>query len=170
MGAPDPYLGILAEHGFRSGDAPRFLASWEQLEALYLERLTVVTAPLGSWRERFRAAATETGALVESHPAQARFLAVDALAAGGLGRERQRALGARLAQLVDLARNELEEPDLVPESTAPWIVAMFFNRVYRRCTRAGGPDLPSQLPELLFLAISAYFGTRAGLEELIPPA
>ncbi len=170
MGAPDPYLGVLAEHGFRSDDAQLFLASWERLESAYFERLAVVTAPLGSWRERFRAAATETAALVESHQAQARFLAVDALAAGELGRERQRAFGARLAGLVDSARDELAEPELVPESTAPWIVAMFFNRVYRRCARAGGPDLPSQLPELMFLAISAYFGTEAGLEELLPPS
>jgi hypothetical protein len=75
----------------------------------------------------------------------------------------------RFAAMLDSARDELEDPGSVPAATGGWIVAIFFDRVYRRCTSAGGPDLPSQLPELMFLAISAYFGTEAGLEELAPP-
>lgn len=148
---------------------PRFATRWERLEATYFERMAAVTEPFGEWRDRFRAAATETAWLVEAHPAEARFLVVDALAAGEPGRERQRSFAYRIAVLVDSAREELSDPDSVPEATSSWIVAIFFDRVYRRCTVSGGPDLPSQLPELLFLAISAYFGTEAGLGELVRP-
>jgi hypothetical protein len=169
MSGPDPYLLELAEHGFREADAPRFISAWERLEVAYFERVAAVAAPYREWRDRFRAGATETAALVEAFPAEARFLAVDALAAGRLGRECQQRLASRLAELLDSAREELPDPDAVPESTSPWIVAIFFDRLYRRCTIEGEPDLPSQLPELMFLAISAYFGTEAGLEELIPP-
>ncbi|HET7508823.1 MAG TPA: hypothetical protein VFJ65_01100 [Solirubrobacterales bacterium] len=169
MTGPDPYLYELAEHGFVEEDAARFEALWERLESAYFQRIAEVTAPFAGWRDRFRAAATETARLVESYRPEARFLAVDALAAGELGRRHQRAFAARVAELLDSAREELPDPGATPESTSSWIVAFFFDRVYRRCTVAGSPGLPSQLPEMMFLAISAYFGTEAGLEELIPP-
>jgi hypothetical protein len=167
--SPDPYLRKLAEHGFEEPDAPRFLALWDRLEAEYLERIVAAAAPFARWRDRFRATATETARLVEDYKAEARFLAVDTLAAGELGRRRQRELGARLAEMLDSARTELPDPNRVPQVTASWVLALFFDRIYRRCATPGGPDLPSQVPELMFLAVSAYFGTEAGLEELTPP-
>lgn len=144
-----------------------FARRWERLEAAYFARIEATIEPFSGWRDRFRAGATETARLVEAHPAEARFFAVEALAAGEAGRRYRQRLASRLAAALDTARAELPEPDLVPEATSGWIVAIFFARVHRRCTRPGGPDLPSQLPELMFLAVSAYFGTEAGLQELI---
>jgi hypothetical protein len=166
----DPYLRVVADCGFREADTLRFAALWESLEAAYLERIDAVTAPFEEWRECFRAAAEETARLVESHPAEARFLAVDALAAGELGRSCRQRFAARLAALLESARDELPDSARVPEATSSWIVALFFARVHRRCIDPAGQDLPSQLPELKFLTISAYFGTEAGLEELVRPA
>jgi hypothetical protein len=169
VSGPASYLREFAEHGFQEVDAPRFREAWGRLESAYFERMDAVAEPLTGWRDQFRAAATETARLAEAHPAEARFLAVDALAAGDLGRELQRAFASRIAALLDSAREELPDPDAVPAITGAWIAAMFFDRVYRRCATPDGPDLPSQLPELMFLAVSAYFGTEAGLEELISP-
>jgi hypothetical protein len=163
----DAYLREIAERGYRPGDEPRFRAAYEQLEAAYLDRICIVTEPFGEWRERFRAGATETVRLVEAFPREARFLAVDALAAGELGQRCHRDFAERLVELVETVRAELPDPGAVPSITGAWIVAMFFDRVYRSCTPSDGSDLSSELPELLFLAISAYFGTQAGLEELI---
>lgn len=169
MTGPDPYLRELAADGYRPVDAARFEAAWQRLESAYFERLAEVTAPFGEWRDRFRAGAVETARLVEAHLDEARFLAVDALAAGDLGRAHQRAFASRLGALLDSARSELPDPDSVPAVTSGWIVGIFFDRVYRRCTDATARDLPSQLPELMFLAISAYFGTEAGSRELVSP-
>lgn len=170
MSIGEGYLAELAARGYRDEDAPRFRVEWERLEEAYFAHMFAVVAPFDEWRERFRAAATETARLIEAHRPEARFLIVDALAAGELGRECQSRLATRIAEQIDLARAELAFPDSVPEATGGWIVAIFFDRVYRRCTVEDGPDLPSQLPELMFLAISAYFGTEAGLAELLPPA
>lgn len=166
----DPYLQQLAERGFEEADRPRFLAAWDRLEAEYLECLETTVAPFADWRDRFRAAATETVRLVEEHPDEAHFLVVDAMAAGELGRGRQHALGGRLREMVDTARAELPEPDRVPGVAATWIVAMFFDRIYRHCVASDSLDLSSQLPELMFLTVSTYFGTESGLEELIRPS
>lgn len=168
MTAGDSYLRELSSRGYREEDEARFLASWERFEAAYFARMFAVTAPYDGWREQFRAAATETMRLVEAHRPEASFLVVDAIAAGELGRERQRAFAARIVELLDGARQELEDPESIPEATAGWIAAIFFDRVYRRLAGGRDPDLPSQLPELMFLAVSAYYGTGAGLDELIP--
>lgn len=163
------YIAELAERGYQEHDAPRFIAAWERLESAYFDRISEVCTVASEWRECFRAAAGETAHLVEEYRPQTRFLVVDALRAGSLGHERQRALSRRLSQKLDAARAELLHPESIPSSTAPWVVGMFFDRIYRRCTIEDAADLPSQLPELLFLGISAYFGTEAGLRELLPP-
>ena len=165
----DEYLEVIAREGYLPRDADRFAATWDSLEEAFLERLFEATVPFGNWRQRFRAAAMETARLVEAHRREARFLSVDALAAGELGRMRRARLGQRLARLLDSARDELDDSVVVPEATAGWVLGIFFDRIYRRCAAGTDPDLPSQVPELLFLAVSAYFGTRAGLEELARP-
>ncbi len=146
--------------------APAFVSAWEELEAAYFRLLDAATVDLGSWRERFRAGAELTLTLAEEHQAAARFLVLEPPAAGALGPERQSAFAARLAELVDSAREELPDPGQVAAATADWIVAIFFDRIYRRSGGESGTPLPDQLPELLFLAVSAYFGTEAGLREL----
>jgi hypothetical protein len=162
-------MDLVAELGYREADASRFEAAWDRLEAAYINRLEAAVEEFEDWRGKLRGAAEETVRLAEEHPRQARFLAVDSLAAGEVGRRRQRVLAARLGALLDTAREQLEDPDSVPEATSRWVVGIFFDRIYRRFSGAGGPDLVSQLPELMFLAVSSYFGTEAGLEELVAP-
>ena len=146
-------------------DPAEFLAAWEQAEARYLAWLESLCARPGSWRERFRAAAADTMRLVEERPEAARVLVVEPIAFGELGHRQQRQLANRLAKLLDTAREELGESDAVPAATAHWILGIFYFRIHRRLS-GYGPDLPSQLPELTFLAISCYFGVDAGLAEL----
>jgi hypothetical protein len=160
------YLEELRVGGYADADAPRFEAAWDELEAAYLDRLRESCPADATWRERLSAAATTTIELVEAHPSFARFLVVDSLGLCELGRQRSRLFGERLAALVDTARADLDEPERPPPATAVWIVAIFFDRIYRRFTGDADPSLDAQLPELMFLAVSAYFGTAAGLEEL----
>jgi len=163
------YLEEVREGGYEDKHEPLFVAAWEHLEAAYLDRIFAAIATDGEWRDRFRAGARETVLLVEAHRPEARFLTAEALLVGPVGRARQRALGDRLIALVDSAREELEEPDLIPRITAGWIVGVFFDRIYRRCINDSEPELTRQLPELMFLGVSAYLGTRAGMEELSSP-
>jgi len=166
MSEPDGYLRRLHEHGYHASDAQAFAAAWDRLEARYLERLDEACDG-GEWRGRVRGAAGETLRLVEAAPDEAQFLVVDSLLAGEAGWRRQRELRSRLALRVDSAREELEEPDRVSPATAPWIVSTFFDRIYRYLTGRSQARLRTQLPELMFLATSAYFGTEEGLGELL---
>jgi len=157
----EAYLEAVAI-GDHASATPLFVLAWEQLERVYLERLAAAVREAEAWRDRFRAGATLTVELVEEHPREAAFLVVDALEAGSVGRDRQRRIGDHLTSLVDTAREELDDPDSVPPATAAWIVGVFFGQVYRRCSGRSPTDLRAQLPELLFLGISAYFGTEIG--------
>ena len=169
MSELDAYLDLVAEQGCAEADATSFEAAWDHLEAAYFERLAIAMEGRDDWRDKLRAAASETVRLTEAYPQQARFLAVDSLAAGEPGQRRQQAFRSRLAELLDTARDQLDDPDAVPDAAAPWIAGVFFDRIYRRLATGDGLDLSSQLPELMFLAVSSYFGTEAGLEELLSP-
>jgi hypothetical protein len=160
------YVAGFRERGYRREDAALFAAAWDKLEAILLRQLEAAYSPYEGWRDGFRAATAEAARLVDEYPREARFMTVDSLESGDQGRRRQRALSLRLIDLVDRARAELEEPERVPPATAPWVVAIFFDRIYRHLTNESGDRLAIQLPELRFLAVSAFFGTEAGLIEL----
>jgi AcrR family transcriptional regulator len=143
-----------------------FEAAWDWLERAYLDRVTAAYADIPDWRGRLRAAATETAALVESWPNQSRFLVVETLAVGEAGRRRQQGLGTRIAELLDGAYDELDDPTSIPPATSAWVTGMLFDRVYRCLSTERGADLATQIPQLMFLAVSSYFGPEEGLAEL----
>lgn len=167
MSALESYLQAMAAAGSYREDqhGDLFAAAWAELEGAYLERILAAIEPWSGWRERFRAGVRETAILVETRRTEVRFMAIEAIAVGERGRQRQKALGKRIAAFLDTAREELEEPEAVPPATAKWIVSIFFDRIYRSCASESGTDSRLQLRELRFLAITAFFGMQAGLAE-----
>jgi AcrR family transcriptional regulator len=143
-----------------------FEAAWDCYERIYLERIEAAYAKASDWRSRLRAAAMETARLVERWPDQARFMVVETLAVGEQGRHRQQALGARIAKLLDGAFSHLDDPSAIPPATSAWVTGMFFDRIYRCLSTERGADLAAQIPQLMFLAVSSYFGPEEGLSEL----
>lgn len=182
------FVELVAEHGYheldlsevgeRAGlgrDAFRshfpeklaaFEAAWDWLEGAYRERLAAAYEGIPDLRRCLRAAAMETANLVEERPSEARFLVVETLAVGEPGRRRQQAFGAGIAKLLDVAYAQLDDPPSIPPATSAWVTGMFFDRVYRCLSTERGADLAAQIPELMFLAVSSYFGPEEGLEEL----
>jgi hypothetical protein len=143
-----------------------FEAGWELLEAEFVRRVRDAYQPKSGWANQLRAALAETAALLSNYPAYAHFLAVDALAIGEPGRERQQALAARCAVFLDEARAESENPGEAPMATSGWVIGVLFDRIYRYSASGREEQLAADIPELMFLAVSAYFGPDAGLAEL----
>lgn len=188
MKAVGAFVELVAERGYqnvelsevtaRAGLAPGaaegiygdrlgyFYAGWDLLEELYVGRVVAAYQPFDDWRDRLRAAVKETAGLLEAYPKQAHFLAVDALSVGRKGRERQQELATRLAAFLDEAREELEDPGSAPASTSDWVVGIFYDRIYRYLSSGREKVFWSDLPELMFLAVSSYFGPEVGLAEL----
>jgi AcrR family transcriptional regulator len=143
-----------------------FVACWDVLERGYVRRLQRAYEPYVDWRERLRAAALETARLLGAYPKQAHFLAVDALSVGEAGRVRQQALAARLAVFLDEAREDLSDPGSAPAATSGWVIGLFFDRIYRYVSTGREDQFHRDLGELMFLAVSSYFGPEEGLAEL----
>jgi AcrR family transcriptional regulator len=182
------FIELVAERGFqnvdlaevseRAGLAPGtaermypdrltyFSAGWDLLERFYVERMMEAYRPFEGWRNRLRAAARETARLMQEFPKQAHFMVVDALSVGKPGRDRQQELAARLAMLLDEARKDLDDPGSAPATTSGWVVGLFFDRMYRYVSTGREDLFARDLPELMFLAVSSYFGPEEGLDEL----
>jgi AcrR family transcriptional regulator len=160
--------------GLPAGTAERFYpdrlsyfnAGWDLLEDLYVARVRAAYEPYADWRDRLRAAARETAVLLQAFPREAHFMAVDALSVGKEGRQRQQDLAARLAAFLDEARKDLDDPGSAPDSTSDWVVGLFYDRAYRYLSSGREELFLDDLPELMFLAVSSYFGPEEGLAEL----
>lgn len=154
-----------ADFGRHFGDLDQcFLSAWDRLEAIYLTRIALAYEGIEDWRERLRAGLGETLRLIEDHPGPARFLILTTLAAGEAQRARQRQLAANLLERLEEATAGLGLAG--PENGPRYVLAMVFDRIYRHLSSDSGGSLSAQLPELMFLAVSAYLGPEAGLEEL----
>ncbi len=143
-----------------------FEAGWEVLEGEFVRRVREAYEPQSGWANQLRAALRETAQLLERYPAYSHFLAVDALSVGEPGRERQQALAARFAVFLDEARAESERPGEAPAATSGWVIGILFDRIYRYSASGREEQLAGDITELMFLAVSAYFGPEAGLAEL----
>jgi hypothetical protein len=143
-----------------------FDAGWEVLESAFIQRLREAYLPRSGWAEKLRAALGEAARLLERYPGYGHFLAVDAIAVGEPGRDRQYRLAERLARFFDQARAESELPDEAPAAASGWVMAILFDRFYRYSATGREGQLAADVPELMFFAVSAYFGPEAGLAEL----
>jgi AcrR family transcriptional regulator len=165
---------VSARAGLAPGSAERFYpdrlayfdAGWDLLEDIYVARVVAAYRPYADWRDRLRVAARETAILLREYPKQAHYMAVDALSVGRKGRERQQDLATRLATFLDEARKELDDPGSAPATTSDWVVGIFYDRVYRYISSGREELFLRDLPELMFLAVSSYFGPEEGLAEL----
>jgi hypothetical protein len=164
----DQRAGLPPGHtGRRIGDRLScFEAAWEMLEAELVARLLSAFRREGGWDNQLRAALCEAARLLGRYPAQAHFLAVDALAVGDPGRARQQSLAARLAVFLDEARAESARSGGAPTATSGWVMGLFFDRIYRYSATGREDQLAGDVDELMFLAVSAYFGAEAGLAQL----
>jgi AcrR family transcriptional regulator len=79
-----------------------------------------------------------------------------------------------IASLIDAGRNEMEDPESVPHTTAEALAGSAYGQVYAKVVRGQAEELPALVPQLMSAAVMPYLGIDAGLAELSrsfdPPA
>lgn len=157
----------------RAGDAPGrgaggFAAEWERHERVYLARLRESSWRVGGdWRDKLRAGAWTSVALARRHPDGARLLVVAAPEFGRAGQTRQRLLGERLVEMLEGWRAESGlEADV---ASSRWALGVFYAGFYRCVSGEDLDRLATEVPQLMFLAVSPTCGVEAALEELDRP-
>lgn len=125
------------------------------------------------WPDRLRAVACEIVENLRHDPNRASF-AVEVLSAGDAARARRDMTMRVIASLIDAGRNEMDDPEAVPHTTAEALAGSAYGQVYAKVVRGEADELPTLVPQLMSAAVMPYLGVEAGLAELArgfdPPA
>jgi AcrR family transcriptional regulator len=142
-----------------------FISAWQELNEECMREMLSAFNGEGSWPDRLRAVACEIVERLCNDPSRAHF-AVEVLAAGDAARARRDMTMRVIASLIDAGRNEMDDPDSVPHTTAEALAGSAYGQVYAKVVRGQAEELPALVPQLMSAAVMPYLGIDAGLAEL----
>jgi AcrR family transcriptional regulator len=150
-----------------------FLSAWQEINEGCMRQMLAAFNSQDEWPDRLRAVACEIVERLCNDPRRASF-AVEVLAAGDAARARRDMTMRVIASLIDAGRNEMEDPESVPHTTAEALAGSAYGQVYAKVVRGRAEELPELVPQLMSAAVMPYLGIDAGLAELSrsfdPPA
>jgi AcrR family transcriptional regulator len=150
-----------------------FLSAWQEINEGCMQEMLVAFNSQESWPDGLRAVACEIVEGLRSDPSRASF-AIEVLSAGDAARARRDMTMRVIASLIDAGRNEMDDPESVPHTTAEALAGSAYGQVYAKVVRGEADELPSLVPQLMSAAVMPYLGVEAGLAELArgfdPPA
>jgi AcrR family transcriptional regulator len=150
-----------------------FLSAWQEMNEGCMREMLEAFNSEESWPDRLRAVACEIINGLRHDPGRASF-AVEVLSAGDAARARRDMTMRVIASLIDAGRNEMDDPEAVPHTTAEALAGSAYGQVYAKVVRGQADELPALVPQLMSAAVMPYLGVEAGLAELArgfdPPA
>ncbi len=150
-----------------------FLSAWQEMNENCMREMLEAYNSQEDWPDRLRAVACEIVEGLRSDPSRACF-AVEVLAAGDAARARRDMTMRVIASLIDAGRNEMDDPESVPHTTAEALAGSAYGQVYAKVVGGSTEELPELVPQLMSAAVMPYLGIEAGLAELSrgfdPPA
>jgi AcrR family transcriptional regulator len=126
----------------------------------------------GPWRDRLRATAYAFARLLRDNPRKVRFDVVEMSSAGSLPHMHRERQMERLVDLIDLGRQELDDPDSLTRATAEGVIGAIYSLVVRevQAGRASVTAPDSIVPDIMYVALRPYLGHEVAMEEFtIPP-
>jgi AcrR family transcriptional regulator len=147
------------------GKYDSFLSAWQEMNEECMEAMMRAYDSERNWPDRLRAVAREVVGSLCGDPGRACF-AVEVLAAGDAARARRDMTMRVIASLIDAGRQEMEDPESVPYTTAEALAGSAYGQVYAKVVRGDTDALPQLVPQLMSAAVMPYLGVEAALEEL----
>jgi AcrR family transcriptional regulator len=142
-----------------------FLSTWQELNESCMREMIEAYNSEEEWPDRLRAVACEIVEGLRHDPRRASF-AVEVLAAGDAARARRDMTMRVIASLIDAGRNEMDDPEAVPHTTAEALAGSAYGQIYARVVRGRADELPELVPQLMSAAVMPYLGMDAALAEL----
>jgi AcrR family transcriptional regulator len=142
-----------------------FLSTWQEINESCMREMVEAFNSQDEWPDRLRAVACEIVDSLRNDPARASF-AVEVLAAGDAARARRDMTMRVIASLIDAGRNEMDDPESVPHTTAEALAGSAYGQVYAKVVKGQADELPALVPQLMSAAVLPYLGIEAGLAEL----
>ncbi|HNE78728.1 MAG TPA: hypothetical protein PLD65_11365, partial [Solirubrobacterales bacterium] len=100
------------------------------------------------------------------NPVAARVGIVEGFGAGPRARDRYQQAVSSFFPFLDSARNMVDEPDRIPTQVARVIVGGVSALMFNEASNGRASDLPKLLPEMMYLAVTPYFGHDRGIEAM----
>ena len=150
-----------------------FLSAWQEINESCMREMLEAYNSREEWPDKLRAVACEIVEGLCGNPSRAAF-SIEVLAAGDAARARRDMTMRVLASLIDAGRNEMDDPEAVPHTTAEALAGAAYGQVYSKVVRGAADDLPELVPQLMSAAVLPYLGMEAAMAELSkefdPPA
>jgi AcrR family transcriptional regulator len=142
-----------------------FLSAWQELNEECLATMVRAYESCQEWPDRLRAVAYQVIEGLSHDPCRASF-GVEVLAAGDAARARRDMTMRVIASLIDAGRQEMEDPEAVPHTTAEALAGSAYGQIYSRVVRGDVDELPDLVPQLMSAAVMPYLGIEAAISEL----
>ncbi|HEU4944617.1 MAG TPA: TetR/AcrR family transcriptional regulator [Solirubrobacterales bacterium] len=142
-----------------------FLSAWQEVNEECLETMVHAYESCEEWPDRLRAVAYQIVAGLRHDPSRASF-GIEVLAAGDAARARRDMTMRVIASLIDAGRQEMEDPESVPHTTAEALAGSAYGQIYSKVVRGEADDLMALVPQLMSAAVMPYLGPEAALQEL----
>lgn len=170
---------VVARAGVGRADFDRLFAGKEELcvavfediaEAAEVEVMAAFHAHR-VWRDSLRASAYAIVRFMRDNPREVGFGALHILAAGDLAQVYREQQLQRWVDLIDLGRQELDDPDSMGRGVAEGVMGSIHGRLLKELEGGGGTgSLERFVPELMYVAVRPYLGHEVAREELkLPP-
>jgi AcrR family transcriptional regulator len=142
-----------------------FISAWQDLNEECLETMVRAYESAEQWPDKLRAVADQIVRNLRDDPSRASF-GVEVLAAGDAARARRDMTMRVVAGLIDAGRNQMEDPEAVPHTTAEALAGSAYGQIYSRVVRGAVDELPALVPQLMSAAVMPYLGVEAAMDEL----
>lgn len=122
------------------------------------------------WRDRLRVAAYAAARFFRENPVKVRFSVTGILGAGEMVQVQREQHLNLMVDLVDGARQELDDPDSIGRAAAESTIGSVFGFLLKEVNEYGRVrSTKAIVPELMYLAVRPYFGEEVAREELSMP-
>ena len=142
-----------------------FLSAWQEQNEDCLATMVRAYESREEWPDRLRAVAYQVIEGLREDPSRASF-GVEVLAAGDAARARRDMTMRVIASLIDAGRQEMDDPEAVPHTTAEALAGSAYGQIYSRVVRGAVDELPDLVPQLMSAAVMPYLGMEAAMAEL----
>lgn len=147
-----------------------FLQVYEELSERFGRCVFAAFESEDEWRDGLRAAAYAAARWIRDHPREARYGALEMMAAGEFAQARRDETLRSFVDLIDSGREQLDKPDSVSRSMAEGVIGGIIGMLTKNLRRGIRVRAEELVPDLMFLAVRPYLGHDAAREELrIPP-
>lgn len=120
----------------------------------------------GDWVAQIRGGLGALVTFLAENPVAARVGIVEGFGAGARARDRYQQAVSSFFPFLDSARTMIDDPDRIPTQVARVIVGGVSSMMFNEASNGRAAELPRLLPEMMYLAVTPYFGHERGLEAM----